>query len=59
MEEIEQVPIAGYLSRPIKIRLKTELMRREMTFSDWLREHADRWLGEQDGQAAEPAKVGK
>jgi hypothetical protein len=46
MVEVEQVPIAGYLSRDLKIRLKTELTRREMTFSDWLRTHADRWLTE-------------
>jgi hypothetical protein len=46
MLEVEQVPIAGYLSWDLKIRLKTELTRREMTFSDWLRTYADRWLTE-------------
>jgi hypothetical protein len=63
MMELEQVLIAGYLSREMKIRLKTELTRREMTFSEWLRERADRWLNERhehDEQAAGvSAKAGK
>ena len=56
MVEVERVPIAGYLSRELKIRLKTELTRREMTFSGWLRTYADRWLTEvnqQDDQGQE------
>ena len=58
MVPMEQVAITGYLARETKIRLKTELARKEMAFSAWLREHAEEWLAEKSGELAEKAMQG-
>jgi hypothetical protein len=39
--------LSCYLTRELKIRLYEELARREMGFSDWVRQQAKAWLAQQ------------
>jgi hypothetical protein len=47
-----EAQVMGYLPREVKIRLKAELARRDLSFSDWLRSQARSWLDNVDNHAA-------